>query len=84
MPSNRNRHGVRIAAARHSARLGAFESLNWRKRRPTFEPLSGTEAWNLARTAEVERARRLIRNENYPTKAITWSIARLLSQHLDF
>ena len=84
MPSNRNHHGVRIAATRHSARLAAYGSWNWRKKRPTFEPLAGTEAWNLARTAEVERAKRLIHNENYPTEAITCSIAQLLSRHLDF
>jgi len=84
MPSNRNRHGVRIAVPRHSARLAAFGSWNWRKERPTFEPMAKTETWNLARAAEVARAKRLIHNENYPTEAITWSVAQLLSQYLDF
>ena len=56
---------------------------DWRKKRLTFEEVAGTDSWNTSRAAKVARAKKLIGNDDYPDDAITWSIARLLAQHLD-
>jgi len=57
-------------------------SWDWRKKRPTFEELAGTDSWNTARAAKVARAKKLIRDAGYPNDKITWTIARLLARHL--
>jgi hypothetical protein len=66
-----------------SARIAGCGSWNWRNKRPTFENLDGTEAWNVARTPEIARAKRLIQNVDYPTEAVICSIAHLLARHLN-
>jgi hypothetical protein len=81
MSSNRNYQGVRIAVLGRPARIAGFRSWPCREERPTFENLAGGELWNVARTAEIARARRLIQNDDYPNEAVICSIARLLSEH---
>ena len=55
---------------------------NWRKDRPIFEEATETQPWNETRDEKVARARKLIRDADYPDDAINGSIARLLARYL--
>ena len=45
--------------------------------------LSGTKPWQSVRKTKVERARKLVKDPDYPTKQVTNAVADLLARHLD-
>jgi len=46
------------------------------------EQTRGQQTWQSVRPVEVERARRLVQDDQYPSRQVLESVAELLAQHL--
>jgi hypothetical protein len=83
MSSNKKPRG-RFRFSSCSPRINQSERWDWRKL-PTFEELNEAtagSAWNDTRPQEVERAKELIQDDQYPSEPVVRSIAQLLASHL--
>ena len=49
---------------------------------PVEPPSAPTPSWQSVRRKKVERARKLMKNPNYPGPAVTGAVARLLARNL--
>jgi hypothetical protein len=65
----------------------AFHRLLMKPHRPAREPAealpSGARPWQGVRPGKVKRARKLIRQAGYPSRAALEAIARLLAEKID-